>query len=57
MSKEPSSLTAAPLPTRSADPGLASELGQPLEEVLAFFGSARDAYSPLLLAALSEATG
>ncbi|PSC73078.1 2OG-Fe(II) oxygenase family [Micractinium conductrix] len=40
-----------------ADPALAQELGAPLQQALAFFGSARDAYCPLLVAALREATG
>ncbi len=41
---------------RSADPDLAAELGQPLEQALGFFGAAQQTYGPLLLAALSQAT-
>ncbi|KAI7837221.1 hypothetical protein COHA_008947 [Chlorella ohadii] len=41
----------------SADPDLAAELGQPLEQALGFFGAAQQTYGPLLLAALSQATG
>ncbi|KAL4432798.1 hypothetical protein ABPG77_008124 [Micractinium sp. CCAP 211/92] len=40
-----------------ADPALAAELGEPLQAALGFFSAARDAYGPLLVAALGEATG
>lgn len=40
-----------------ADPALAAELGQPLEQAMAFFGTAHQTYGPLLLGALSKATG
>lgn len=40
-----------------ADPELAGELGQPLQEALGFFAAARDACGPLLMRALREATG
>ncbi|KAL4458113.1 hypothetical protein ABPG75_012978 [Micractinium tetrahymenae] len=42
---------------KSADPALAAELGEPLQAALGFFSAARDAYGPLLVAALREATG
>lgn len=42
---------------RRADPALAAELGQPLERAMAFFGTAQQTYGPLLLGALSKATG
>eukprot|EP00887_Chlorella_sp_A99_P008017 scaffold12.g8017.t1 len=44
-------------PFERADPGLAADLGAPLQEAVAFFGAARDACGPLLVAALREASG
>ena len=41
----------------SSDPELAAELGEPLQEVVSFFTAVRDAYGPLLVEALGEATG
>lgn len=54
---QPLPAAARPLPARSADPSLAAELGEPLQAALDFFFAARDAYGPLLVAALREATG
>lgn len=42
---------------RSADPALAAELGEPLQAALGFFSAARDAYGPLMVAALSRQPG
>lgn len=44
-------------PCDRADPALAAELGQPLEQALGFFGAAQQTYGPLLTAALTKATG